>query len=384
MRILQVIKTNNGANWAFEQAKFLFEKYGIEIITVLPDEKEGMAQKYKEAKMPVVKGDFSLPTKQPWLLRKRIENIKKIVDLYQPDIIHTHFVTNILMLRIALRSRNIPRIFQVPGPLHLENFFFKKVDVCLSNKNDFWIGTCKKTCEIYLKENISRDKVFLTYYSGYGGKTCDTYEESTNILHKEFNLSNNDILVGMVAYFYSPKRYLFQKRGLKGHEDFIDAIRLVRKKNKNVKGIIIGKAWDNAEWYEKKVKDYANKKCGGGIIFTGFRDDMKKIYRELDIAIHPSHSENLGGAAESLAAGVPTIATDVGGFPDIVLDNQTGLLCKMKNPEDLSEKINYAVGHMNLMTCYAQEGKELVRDLLDINRCCESIYQIYRKILGEC
>ena len=46
MRILQVVKTNNGANWAFEQAKFLFEKYGIEIITVLPDDKERMAQKY--------------------------------------------------------------------------------------------------------------------------------------------------------------------------------------------------------------------------------------------------------------------------------------------------------------------------------------------------
>ncbi|CAK7035782.1 MAG: D-inositol-3-phosphate glycosyltransferase [Eubacterium sp.] len=383
MRILQVIKTNNGANWAFEQAKFLFEKYGIEIITVLPDEKEGMAQKYKEAKMPVVKGDFSLPIKQPWLLRKRIKNIKKLVDLYQPDIIHTHFVTNILMLRIALRSRNIPRIFQVPGPLHLENFFFKKVDVCLSNKNDFWIGTCKKTCEIYLKENICKDKVFLTYYSGYGGKTCDTYEKSTNILHKEFSLSNNDILVGMVAYFYAPKRYLFQKRGLKGHEDFIDAIHLVRKKNKNVKGIIIGRAWDNAEWYEKKVKDYAEKKCGDGIIFTGFRGDMQKIYRELDIAVHPSHSENLGGAAESLAAGVPTIATNVGGFPDIVIDNQTGLLCKMKNAEDLSAKINYAITYMNLMRCYAQEGKELVRDLLDINSCCERIYHIYQKVLGE-
>ena len=91
-----------------------------------------------------------------------------------------------------------------------------------------------------------------------------------------------------------------------------------------------------SEKYEQKVIEYARNKCGKNIIFTGFRNDLKKIYKELDIVVHPSHSEKSWcEAAESLAAGIPTIATNIGGFPDIVIDNETGYLCNVKDPNSI-------------------------------------------------
>ena len=135
-----------------------------------------------------------------------------------------------------------------------------------------------------------------------------------------------------------------------------------------------------AKEYEKRVIEYAREKCGKNIIFTGFRNDLKEIYKELDIVVHPSHSENLGGAAESLAAGVPTIATNIGGFPDIVIDNETGYLCNVKDADSIVECINKMLKDYDNSLKMAKKGQELVKSLLDINVTTNKMIEIYKKI----
>ncbi len=382
MRVLQIVKTNEGANWAFTQAEWLFDN-GVDIITVLPSLKGGMAEKYIKKGMLVIKGDFSIPVRKPWEIIKRIRTIQAIVKKVQPDIIHSHFFTNIIMLRIALRKSGISRLYQVPGPLHLENWLFKIIEIMLSKDNDYWAGACKKTYNIYHKSGIRQEKIYLAYYGGYGGKACNEYTKSKNILHEEYEISQASTLVGMVSYIYKPKAYLLHTRGLKGHEDFIDAINLVREKYPSVVGVIIGDAWGDSHGYVEKVKKYANDKCKNGIIFTGFRYDMKAIYRELDIVVHPSHSENLGGAAESLAAGVPTISSDVGGFPDIVIDGVTGYTVKIKCPVKLAEAIIKMIQNPDEAIEMSENGKQLVSIMLDIENTGKEILNVYNRIINE-
>ena len=383
MKILSVLKTSDGANWAFDQSKCLRDNK-VEIVTVLPDLKGKTAKKYIDHNMKVIEKDFSLPIKKPWKIFSRINEIKYIIKEEKPDIIHTHFVTNILMLRIALKSNKIARIFQVPGPLHLENKFFKWLDIKTAQKNDYWIATCKKTYQMYKEsKNVLKAHVFLNYYGGYGGKVVDTYASPTNILHKEFHLKNNDILVGMISYFYKPKKYLGQKKGIKGHEDFIDAISILAKDNPKIKGVIIGGPWSNSKKYEEKVIKYANQKCPNNIIFTGFRSDLKNIYKELDVVVHPSHSENLGGAAESLAAGVPTIATNVGGFPDIVIDGKTGYLCEVRNPISIAENVKKILLNKEKTIEMTKVGKEKIKNLLDLEITSEKMISIYNNVMDN-
>ena len=382
MRVLHIVKSNKGAMWAFNQAKWL-NMHGVDIITVLPSINEGTADLYINHNMKVLEADFSLPLFKIRKFYRRIKAIRKVVNDTQPDLIHCHFVTNILMIRIALKKIDLPRLFQVPGPLHLENFLYKKVELFFSDENDYWAGACKKTYDIYIKSGVDKSRVFLSYYGGYGGNACNEYKEKSNIIHNEFNIASGKILVGMVGYFYKPKKYLLQARGIKGHEDFIDAIALVRKANPQVLGVIIGDSWGNSHSYLKKVKVYAKKKCADGIIFTGFRTDLKKIYKELDIAVHPSHSENLGGAAESLAAEVPTISTNIGGFPDIVINGKTGYAVRSKSPTELAEAIIRMINDPNQANKMAKNGKEIVKDLLDIDNTAGNIKKIYYKLTGS-
>lgn len=381
MKILHIVKTNIGAKWAFDQAKWLHNN-GIDIITVLPEITGGMAEKYKENGMEIIKADFSLPITKPWQIFSRSKTIKAIVSLYKPDLIHCHFVTNVFMIRFALRRSNTPRLFQVPGPLHLESWFYKRIELFLSNKYDYWAGACKKTCDIYINSGIDSKKVFLAYYGGYGGESCKEYSKKSDVLHQEFNIPNDKILIGMVSYFYKPKYHMLQFKGLKGHEDFIDALKIAIQQEPKIMGIIIGDAWGKDKKYVNKVMNYAKKRCGQNIIFTGFRNDMKTIYKELDIAVHPSHSENLGGAAESLAAEVPTICTNVGGFTDIVMDGETGYAVPSKCPKQLAEAILRMIEDNEKSVLMAKKGQSHVRVLLDIENTASKVQEIYKKILG--
>ena len=83
----------------------------------------------------------------------------------------------------------------------------------------------------------------------------------------------------MISYFYKPKRYLLQKRGIKGHEDFIDAIAQVRKASEVI-GVVIGDAWGDARSM-LNVKRYAHDKCRDGVVFTGFRTILREYIESL-------------------------------------------------------------------------------------------------------
>lgn len=369
MIVLQLLKTSVGATWALRQMRELAEM-GVEVHVLLPAGGK-LVDIYKKAGVVV---HYWTPSIRNILSSG--EKIRQVVNEIKPDLIHSHFVLTTIIMRMALRQSKIPRIFQVPGPLHLENVFFRNLDIYLAQETDYWVGSCNWTNERYKKSGISENRLFLSYY---GSDIKYKRVEKTDYIHKLLHLDKNAIVVGMVAYMYAPKRFLGQTRGLKGHEDFIDAIAILEKKYPNIHGVCVGGAWDDKN-YEKKVHEYAKKKTDK-VHFLGTRNDIPELYSDMFCVVHPSLSENLGGAAESLAIGVPTIATNIGGFPDIVRDKETGLLVPPHSPEAISEAIISLIEKKYDAMTLATNGMKLVDQLLDIKNTAKSMYEIYKKIL---
>ncbi|MDY3868745.1 MAG: glycosyltransferase family 4 protein, partial [Pyramidobacter sp.] len=337
----------------------------------------GKAAEYEACGMDVIEGDWSLPLSRPWKFFSVCRQIKQTVSQLQPDIIHLHFVTNVMMCRLALRHDSTPRLFQVPGPLHMENALTSFAERCTATGADYWAGACKKTCTLYAETGIDPRRIFLAYYGVPRPKAACAAKSD---FRSEYGISGSAVIVAMLSYFYKPRKYLGQKQGIKGHEDFIDAMKLVVRKHPEAVAVIIGNAWDGAEAYEQQVRVYAHQQLGSSVIFTGYRSDVYSIYPEINIAVHPSHSENLGGAAESLMLGVPTISTDVGGFPDIVIPQETGCLAQPHNPLDLAQKISWAIEHPEQMREMANSGQALVRTLLDLGATADAVFSIYSQI----
>ncbi len=379
MRALHLVKTGVGATWALRQMRELV-RLGVETHVALPPGAP-LAPAYESAGIIVHAHQFDLPVGRPSRIPGVIRRLRGLVGQVQPDLIHSHFVGTTLTMRLALGRRHpIPRLFQVPGPLHLEHALFRHLETRSAGLRDFWIGSCKKTCDIYRGSGIAADRVFLSYY----GMDLSTAERGGRpTLRTELGLSRDRPLVGMVAHIYPPKWYLGQLRGIKGHEDFIDAVAICLGRVPDLTGVIIGGPWGDARSYEQRLRRLGQGRCGSRLVFLGNRPDLSCLYPDLDIAVHPSLSENVGGASESLLHGVPTISTNVGGLPDVVRHGETGWLVPPRDPQRLAATIIDVLQLAQPGRAVALNGQRWVRDLLDVRRTADEVVRIYRRILRQ-
>ncbi len=378
LRVLHVLKTSVGATWALRQMRELVN-LGIEVHVALPD--GPLVEQYQRSGVQIHLGQYDFPMRRPNVLPKRLMEFRQLVVQIQPDIIHSHFVGTTLLMRMALGKRHsIPRVFQVPGPLHLEHPLFRTLEIQSAGRADYWIGSCTWTCNRYRQSGIDDKQVFLSFY---GSDLSVFAPHSGGKLRSELGVEETTKIVGMVAYMYAPKRYLAQKRGLKGHEDLIDALAIYLESNPNCVGVFVGGAWNGATAYEEQVRAYANARCGNQAIFLGTRTDIAEMYPDFDVVVHPSHSENLGGAGESLLMGVPTIATNIGGFPDLVKHAVTGWLVPPACPEQLAQTIDSVLSDRTQAKKIASAGQAYARSVLDVRQTARQVYDVYQTILSH-
>jgi glycosyltransferase involved in cell wall biosynthesis len=353
---------------------------GIDVHVALPSDAEGLAPRYREAGINTIGLNLDFPARRPWELPSVLRRCRTAVERLRPDLIHTHHVGTTLVVRLALgNDSHVPRVFQVAGPLHLESQFFAKLDMRTAGRLDYWIATCEWTRRKYLGLGVEPEHVSRSY-AGIDIKPFNTARSGT--LRSELGIDPETPLVGMVAYMYAPKRFLGQRTGLKGHEDFISALTLTRRELPQIKGVIIGGAWD-AAWYEDRLRDYGRKVCGDSLAYLGTRTDVPALYPDLDLAVVPSHSENCGGAVEPLLSGVPVVATNVGGLPDVIRDGETGWLVPPRKPAELRRAIIEALRDKAEANRRAMAGLQLAQELFDVERTAREVAEIYGRILQQ-
>jgi glycosyltransferase involved in cell wall biosynthesis len=379
MKVLHIVKTAVGANWAFEQVRVLCS-LGIEVVVALPSDTEGLAPKYRQAGATVVRANLDFPAQKPWRIPATLRTCRQLVDDVRPDLIHTHHVGPTFITRLALGKKSkIPRVFGVTGTLHLEHSFFAELDTHLAGPQDYWIATCKWTQRKYEILGISPERVFLAYL----GTDIESYpRKRTGLLRDEFRIPADVPLVGMVSLLYPPKWYLGNARGHKGHEDFIVALANLREERPDVRGIMIGGTWGDGRWYEDRVQYFGKRLCNGGLQFSPTRSDLSTIYPDLDLAVVPTHSDGLAySVVEPLLGGVPVVATNAGGIPDLIRDGDTGWLVAPRDPSALVCAMRDALDHPTEARRRALEGSKLARNMLDLNKTGPEVASTYEKIL---
>lgn len=378
MRVLHLLKTGVGARWALHQVQELVHR-GLQVHVALPT--GPMVERFVAvgANTHIFQADIA--AYRPWAWPRLMADLRGLVARISPDLIHSHFVGTTATMRIALADSDLPRVFQVPGPLHLEHPLYARAELSLAAPQDSWIAACRWTRDAYLARGISARRVFISYYTTDLARF--TPGDDDGRLRRSLGVGPQTALAGMVAYCYPPKRYLGQRRGLKGHEDFIDAIAWCRARGRDVVGVVVGGAWGGADWYEQQVHAYAQARCPGGIHFLGQRDDVREFYTGFTLAVHPSLSENVGGALESSLMTVPTIATTIGGFPDLVRPGKTGWLVPPSNPMRLGQTILHALDEPLMAKQLAINARTQALEQFSPERLGREIHDIYQLILGR-
>jgi glycosyltransferase involved in cell wall biosynthesis len=163
---------------------------------------------------------------------------------------------------------------------------------------------------------------YRTIYSPFNDrKLADLRPATPRPLHRDHRVS-----IGIVARL-SPE---------KGHEDLLHALPRILAAYPRARLLIVG-----AGPSETFLRHLAGRlTLSEHIEFRGHRDDVADQMRRMDIFVHPSRSEGMGIAiVEAMVLGLPVVATDHGGIPEVVSSGRTGILVPPRDPARLAEAV---------------------------------------------
>lgn len=168
-----------------------------------------------------------------------------------------------------------------------------------------------------------------------------------------------------------------------------DVIKSLPYLSENIKFLIVGTGPDEA-----KLKTLTNElKLEERVVFLGHVDhkEMPKYLKISDVFIRPSLSEGLGNSfLEAMAAGIPVIATPVGGIPDFLFDPDknpdkpsSGLFCEVRNPKSIAEKVKIFLENQKLTEKIKTNAKELVIKNYDWDLIAQKMKDIFSRLIKK-
>ncbi|MGD0568931.1 MAG: glycosyltransferase [Candidatus Sulfotelmatobacter sp.] len=122
----------------------------------------------------------------------------------------------------------------------------------------------------------------------------------------------------------------------------------------------------------------------GKVNFAGERHDIPAILSSMDVSVLISSSESLSNVIlESMAAGVPVVATDVGGNPELARDGETGSLVPPGDQPRLVDALLRLARDPSLRQHFSQRGREFARSSFHIDVISQRYEELYLSLLEE-
>lgn len=163
---------------------------------------------------------------------------------------------------------------------------------------------------------------------------------------------------------------------VKGHASLIAAAGSVCRHFPDVIFVLIGEGHE-----QPRLKQQINEAAlGKNFLFLGSRKDIPELLACCDLSVLPSHSEGLPNAIlEAMAAGLPVIATSVGGVPEVIEDGVTGLLVPPGDPAALSAAILRLLNDEDLRQRLASVGHDCIVKHFGFGRVINALEALYKE-----
>ena len=156
--------------------------------------------------------------------------------------------------------------------------------------------------------------------------------------------------------------YVGQLKQNKGIEDFLDAARLVSTQDPNSRFLVVGGCPQGSEYPGKLRDKYVD--LGSRLSFVEYTTTIEAYYRTMDCVIVPSRYQDPAPNVnlEAMASGLPVIATNMGGSPELIADDTTGYLVSPHDPAELAKRMLQFSLNSELAKRFGEAG---------LQRCCE-------------
>lgn len=189
-------------------------------------------------------------------------------------------------------------------------------------------------------------------------------------LCRELGLDPSVKLVGMVA----------RLAAVKGHHFFLEAAARIAREDANIHFVLVGDGPMRGQ-----IEDESSR-CGIGhrVHILGDRPEARLLALAFDVAVLTSLSEGLSNSVmEAMSAGVPVVATAVGGTLELIVDNETGFLVPPADVESLTNRITFALRNEAVSSVVARRGREFMTSRFSMQQMVKSVEKLYDEIMED-
>lgn len=388
-RVCHIAATTEGATWVFEQLRDLRDRFGYDVTVILNGTTGALVDRFRVAGIRVLVSDFQfLGSGDLFALPKKIRDLARLLERERFDVVQTHLFHSMVIGRIAAWLADVPvRLSMVAGPFHLEAYTPRWIDASTQWMDTALIPSCEFSRELYISMGVRTERLHVIYY-GPDETRFEPSRHPASDLRKEYGFPQAAPLIGMIAYFYPElgvNRWTppaVQGRPVKCQADLIRAMPRVLEEFPDAKLLLVGSGWEEGgrQYLAKMQLLVTELGLADSIKFTGFREDIPSLLKELDVAVQASLSENLGGSIEGLLMECPMVATRVGGLVDSVIDGQTGVLVAPGEPAALAGGILALLRDPIAARNMGRRGRDLMLEKFTLRKTVEDEDGLYRTL----
>lgn len=291
----------------------------------------------------------------------------------QIDIVHTHMYRPNISGVVAARLAKVPVIIsQVHNVDHWDNKRQVFMDSLLTGWRDKVILVSKAVKQDYIeKTRIDPQKCEVIY----NGVDTEKFKLPNKAIHlkEKWGISPADKVVGIIARIVPQKDHL----------TFISAAEKVYRSLPKVRFLIIGEEEGKCGVKAQLKTQITEMGLGKQVIFTGSQKNIADILSIMDVSILSSLKEGFSNVIlESMAAGVPMVATKVGGNAEAIIDGETGFVIPPRSPQELAEAILNILQNDALAASMLKASLEQIK-LFSLDTMCQKTDALYQALLFQ-
>lgn len=270
------------------------------------------------------------------------------------DLVHTHLSTSSVNGCLAARLARVPAIATVHGMSGRLSFFAANHLIAVSEE---------------VKRHLSNQGVRLEKISVvHNGLSPDFQLADRQAARRRLGFGEADLVLGTVS----------RVTALKGVEDALRAVDGLREEFPSVRYLVVG----DGDGLESCRKLASERGIQDRVVFAGYQQDVGAFLPAMDVFVFPTLKEAMGIAlVEAMAAGLPCVATDVGGIPEVVTP-ETGRLVPSRDPSAIQRETAALLRDADLRARMSAAALERCRVSFSAAAMERDTDWVYREVLG--
>jgi glycosyltransferase involved in cell wall biosynthesis len=325
-----------------------------------------VAQEIRQLGIPVT--DLGMTAQ--WRL-DALWRLYRLLRREQPVILHAWMFHANLLARTVGRLAGVPLILTSRRNVHIG----PPVREHLKRLTASWDTRSIAVCELARQVEIERagaapDNVIVICNGIDAGRFPILTPEARTTARRHLGVPADVPVLGAVGRLHPQK----------GLPDLLSAFQVLKSPRPKAHLLIVG----DGECRVDLGRQVQQRHLAGAVTFTGQRDDVPQLLALMDVFVLASHWEGLPNVVlEAMAAGLPVVATTVGGTPEVVVDGVTGFLVPPRDPEALADAILRLLRDPDLRRRMGEAGRARVAEHFSVEQMVGKTEALYEQLLKE-